>query len=827
MSNIEWNRTKWNQAAAWEHEYRNGYAWGGPESVDRWMAKHVLPWLPQNQPIDALEIACGMGRFSDRLLPHVSSLHAIDLAEVCVEGCRKRFAQQPAFAATLTDGKSLPEGSFDLIVSFDSLVHADRDVLDAYFHQMPSRLRPGGVVIINHANHFDFTASRMAVTHEDVQRMIRDAGGLELLSQALERWTVPVLVDADGTTRHADYGTFIDCVTVARRTAGALADDPGPRQSTAAVAVSTRRADDVRATRQVEAAESPVPSLEQFVESARTVTGIVDEAEMFDCLRAISREGRRIVIWGAGSAGARCITRLTEIGVAVTAFIDRDQTRHGQLFQGRPVRSPADVLGSGEPRPFVVIASLFAPEIEAGLIRAGWNPLADLMRFPLQVPMQASPANAVHPASAVCGPSDVLQEAWQRAIAERTEGETPATVIGRFVRHACEPAGPARKRIVLTLHEASRTGAPLIGLELARWFRRIPGIDLSIVVARGGPLVPELAECGPVVDVEALERSGVIPDPVTAVCNWIADAGPSAVICNSAETWPFASAFSLRSIPVLTLMHEYADAYPVDRLRDLFTASGRVVFPAEVMRRRAAARAGIDASVLRVAPQGLLPGRRPSIDRAVARRTLLEELRVPEDTFVVLGCGVVGPRKGADLVPQIAARVRAYARGRQIVFTWLGAWEAGAGAPMHWIAADMKNLDVRESVVFLGERSAPEHYFVGADAFLLTSREDPFPCVVHEAMAAGLPVVAFAGSGGAPEALDMGAGVVVPYADLDAAAAAIVRLASDHPHYDDVRGRAIERVRTEYDFDRYGRTLVSILRDEMTVDLSVSVTVAA
>lgn len=826
MKNIEWNRAKWNQADAWEHEYRGGYAWGGVEWVDRWMAKHVLPWLPLNQPNDALEIACGMGRFTDRLLPHVTSLHAIDLAEVCVEGCRKRFAERPAFTATLTDGKTLPDGAFDLIVSFDSLVHADRDVLDAYFRQMPSRLRPGGLVIINHANHFDLTASRMAVTHADVQCMLRDAGGLELLSQTLERWTVPLLVDADGSTSHADYGTFIDCVTIARRTAAALPGGPGPLRSTSAVTVSTKKDDDRVGSRQAETTEDPAPSFEQFVESARTVTGIVDEATLFERLRDISREQRRIVIWGAGSAGARCLTRLAEIGVPVTAFIDRDQTRHGELLQGRPVQSPADLLDCGEPRPFVVIASTFAPEIEAHLLGFGWVPLDDLMRFPLQSPTQASSTNGVHPASAVSGPPHLLQEAWQRAIAERSASEAPAEVIGRFVRRACEAAGPPRTRIVLALHEASRTGAPLIGLELARWFRRMPDVGLTVVVARGGPLVADLAEGGLVIDVEALEKSGVVADPVAAVCTWIADARPSAVICNSAETWPLASAFSARSIPVLTLMHEYAYPYPADRLRDLFTASGRVVFPAEAMRRQAAAHVGIDASVLRVAPQGLLPGRSIRVDRSVARRRLLEELRLPEDAFVVLGCGVVGPRKGTDLVPQIAARVRDAACGRRVVFVWLGAWDAAAGAPMHWIAADIRSLGVRESVVFLGERSNPEHYFGGANAFLLASREDPFPCVVHEAMAAGLPVVAFAGSGGAPEALEAGAGVIVPYADLDAAAAAIVRLASDEAHHDDVRRCAIERVRTAYDFDRYGRTLVSILRDEMKIDLPVPAPVA-
>jgi len=55
---------------------------------------------------------------------------------------------------------------------------------------------------------------------------------------------------------------------------------------------------------------------------------------------------------------------------------------------------------------------------------------------------------------------------------------------------------------------------------------------------------------------------------------------------------------------------------------------------------------------------------------------------------------------------------------------------------------------------------------------LLTSREDPFPSVVLEAMSAGVPTVAFEEAGGAPDVLrDLQAGVSVPLGD----AAAMVR----------------------------------------------------
>ena len=55
-----------------------------------------------------------------------------------------------------------------------------------------------------------------------------------------------------------------------------------------------------------------------------------------------------------------------------------------------------------------------------------------------------------------------------------------------------------------------------------------------------------------------------------------------------------------------------------------------------------------------------------------------------------------------------------------------------------------------------------------ADAFALTSREDPFPSVVLEALSAGTPAVAFDRSGGIPDMLrETGFGSVVPHGDVD------------------------------------------------------------
>ena len=92
----------------------------------------------------------------------------------------------------------------------------------------------------------------------------------------------------------------------------------------------------------------------------------------------------------------------------------------------------------------------------------------------------------------------------------------------------------------------------------------------------------------------------------------------------------------------------------------------------------------------------------------------------------------------------------------------------------------------------------------------MSSRVDPFPCVIHEAMAASLPVIAFAGAGGAPEAIANGAGFVLPYADYGQGAATI-RLMRDQPEVTiGIRARALQRVRQKYQFHDYAEKVIDV-----------------
>jgi len=105
--------------------------------------------------------------------------------------------------------------------------------------------------------------------------------------------------------------------------------------------------------------------------------------------------------------------------------------------------------------------------------------------------------------------------------------------------------------------------------------------------------------------------------------------------------------------------------------------------------------------------------------------------------------------------------------------------------------------------------------------FLLTSREDPFPSVVLEAMSAGVPCVAFEDSGGVPNLLrDFGAGYAVPLGD----AAEMVRqmralMLRTQP---DDRERLAQAARRHFGWDTYADALLQLV-DPGALQVSVVV----
>jgi len=116
----------------------------------------ILPRISAFLPTDAiLEVAAGYGRWTAFLKDLCKRLIIVDLAEKCIDRCRQRFANCSHISYFVNDGKSLEmviDGGVDFIFSFDSLVHAEEDVLKTYTAEFAKKLPPNGVAFVHHSN---------------------------------------------------------------------------------------------------------------------------------------------------------------------------------------------------------------------------------------------------------------------------------------------------------------------------------------------------------------------------------------------------------------------------------------------------------------------------------------------------------------------------------------------------------------------------------------------------------------------------------------------------------------------------------------------------
>ena len=154
MPSIEDNFRVWARDYDWKESGDEwSAAWGSSDALwGETLLKRVHNLLPASR---LLEIGCGFGRWTARLLAHCDQYTGVDLAPRCVQACRERFRDHPSARFVLTDGRSLSDvgdGTVDFIFSFDSLVHADQETMDHYVAECARVFSSKGRAFLHHSN---------------------------------------------------------------------------------------------------------------------------------------------------------------------------------------------------------------------------------------------------------------------------------------------------------------------------------------------------------------------------------------------------------------------------------------------------------------------------------------------------------------------------------------------------------------------------------------------------------------------------------------------------------------------------------------------------
>ncbi|MFH1116458.1 MAG: glycosyltransferase family 4 protein [Pseudomonadota bacterium] len=362
-------------------------------------------------------------------------------------------------------------------------------------------------------------------------------------------------------------------------------------------------------------------------------------------------------------------------------------------------------------------------------------------------------------------------------------------------------------------HEASRSGAPKALLEMAKEFARRPDFSVWVCSMTGGLLEEEFQQSVRYLNILSLAVSRGWSDQ-EALCELLSsfrNQGPLyAVIVNTVAVPNAHNICGELNIPVLSWVHELPrsieECYGGSAtMREIVENSKRIIVPAQFCKDILRQTYGIDEDKIRVAYYGVKVGRLGS-KRERARKEVRKELGIPEDSLIVLACGLAGLRKGTDLFVDVARHVLNLGKSKHIHFIWVGDAQS-------WNTDNRYQEDAGPFygyVKFVGETPDPERYFVASDVFLLSSREDPCPLVSMEAIEYGLPVIAFDGAGGAPELFKYGFGVVVPYLDTQRMARETIRLLSFSSR--EKSHRRVGALSKELSWDRCAESVMGILR---------------
>ena len=214
MVSIKKNLEIWDSKEHWDqgvkgngqslnHGEKWSLAWGG--SDDQWNVT-LYPRLHRLLPAEnVLEIGAGHGRWSEYLLAFSKQLYLVDLSGNCLDFCRKRFASFDQVSYHKTGGAILDgieDNSIDFIFSFDSLVHADREVIESYIFEIKRVLKQDGHAFIHHSNYlqymeegYEYSHMRDPTVSAELFRDYCKKAGIACLLQELVPWSMENLND--------------------------------------------------------------------------------------------------------------------------------------------------------------------------------------------------------------------------------------------------------------------------------------------------------------------------------------------------------------------------------------------------------------------------------------------------------------------------------------------------------------------------------------------------------------------------------------------------------------------------------------------------------
>ncbi len=391
-------------------------------------------------------------------------------------------------------------------------------------------------------------------------------------------------------------------------------------------------------------------------------------------------------------------------------------------------------------------------------------------------------------------------------------------VVHTVKSDSAQMPNPAKSTVMVVSHDTSRTGAPILALNIAQQLAK--KYNIVFVVLGGGALRDEFAAIAVAMYDFSHFSEGKITASVKKICS---QHEFSYALVNSVESRRVLPALKAAGVSTIALLHEFASyTRPRSAFSDVFRDADQVIFSTRITLENAIDQYGMArGTALHVLPQGkcVVPGGKLCEAERDSERRWLDSILRPngeeEREFVVLGAGTIEPRKSVDLFLECATRVIGSRGGGRFRFVWIG----GGYNPdsdmlvSAYLADQIKRAGIQSQVSIARPTSEIEYAYRLADALLLSSRLDPLPNVAIDALVAGAPVLCFERTTGIADFLlesGLGQNCVAKYIDTNDMAEKVLALANDDALRSDVALRGRKAALQRFDFERYIGALDSI-----------------
>lgn len=380
-------------------------------------------------------------------------------------------------------------------------------------------------------------------------------------------------------------------------------------------------------------------------------------------------------------------------------------------------------------------------------------------------------------------------------------GAAYLNALSRAIHGVSATAERQEAKIVIVGHDAHMNGAQVLALNIGRTLKQRFGAKVTFLLGDSGFLLDRYRDVG---DVCVAHAGQALP-----IIERLAHEGYTLAITNTTPAGRFVPALKSAGFKVVSLVHELPNllkSYGLeDAARHISDQSDHVIFPAEFVRRGFETFAGEARNSTELLAQGLFNSDILNVERG--DNGVRAELGLEPTTRIVLGVGYADLRKGIDRF--VAAALSICSSHDDVAFVWIG---SPASETTHWFQPEIDASGLGSRIHILNPRKLAR-YYAAADAFYLASREDPFPSVVLEALASGLPVIGHEGTGGCDNLIRKH-GVLIPQNDPMAVTDAILQAIDEHdPRAVEVRKQEIIE---NYDFPSYVFGLIQRLVPDTT-----------